>query len=356
MTLVLRNDEKMEKTIDVNTVYGKGKMYVTTNTIVIEINKKGIVFERSHTEIASIEALDKKKIKITWPEGHQLFDFTFKTNDAQTHVKEIAENHKYDDNFPDLVGINTVILSEKDQKLIVEKRLELSKQNMAISKKLLDEANLKVNMIASNDPDKSEKILTETEKTSKLHNYFTMWEEYHKVIPQIIMNRSKKIPSEIPNQSCWNDCWYDKDSDCFVTLNDFLNVDWFNDFEEVKKFNSSNNVPNAHAIPYGFVWFVHGYPILSPEAAADLNVPRLYLPTLTDEMIKDEMISKKFGIDIETVGDALPVKIKPTINYKVSDGSKLILTNGDRYKLTRKETLFFLNRNMIPQEEKQFLP
>ena len=45
MTLVLRNDEKIKNQLEINSVYGKGTLYVTTNAIVVEINKKGIVDE-----------------------------------------------------------------------------------------------------------------------------------------------------------------------------------------------------------------------------------------------------------------------------------------------------------------------
>ena len=36
MTLVLRNEEKIENQLEINSTYGKGIMYVTTNAIVLE--------------------------------------------------------------------------------------------------------------------------------------------------------------------------------------------------------------------------------------------------------------------------------------------------------------------------------
>lgn len=61
MTLVLRNQEKIENQFEINSTYGKGTMYVTTNAIVLEQKSKGIFFERLHSQIASIEATDKEK-------------------------------------------------------------------------------------------------------------------------------------------------------------------------------------------------------------------------------------------------------------------------------------------------------
>ena len=42
MTLVLRNEEKIENQLEINSSYGKGIMYVTTNAIVLEQKNKGI--------------------------------------------------------------------------------------------------------------------------------------------------------------------------------------------------------------------------------------------------------------------------------------------------------------------------
>lgn len=355
MTLVLRNEEKIENQLEINSVYGKGILYVTTNAVVAEINKKGIVFERLHNQIALVEATEKKKIKITWPEGRQLFDFTFKVNDAQKHVKEIVEQHNYEDNFPDLMGVNSIMLSEKEQKEIVEKRTKNAKENIDLFKKQLDEANLKLNMIASDDPDKANKILKAAEQTKKIHDILEMWTQYKKDIPNIIMNRSKKIPKEILDYRCWNDCWFDIKSDCFVTFNKILDVDWFDEIELIKKFQEKNTVPNIYAIPYDFIEYNNGYPVYRYKNKEN-EMLTVLLSTMTDEMLNDDLISKKIGLDIDTVGDGYPVEIKKSLVYKVSSGSKLILKNGQKSNLTRKETVFFLNRKMISKEQIELLP
>ncbi len=65
MTLVLRDNEKIEKEIKINTIHGKGILYITNKSIVIVIDKKGLLFERLHTQMASIITTEKNKIKLT---------------------------------------------------------------------------------------------------------------------------------------------------------------------------------------------------------------------------------------------------------------------------------------------------
>jgi len=126
MTLVLKPGENLEKSHKIDSVYGKGKMYVTNNSIILIQDKKGIFFERLHTQIASIEATDKKRLKITWPENHQLHDFTFKIDNAVLQVSDILHMHNYDDNFPDMMGVTHVMYSNGDNKKIHSKRLYIS--------------------------------------------------------------------------------------------------------------------------------------------------------------------------------------------------------------------------------------
>ena len=333
--------------------YGKGIMYVTTNAIILEQKSKGIFFERLHSQIASVEATDKKHIKISWPEGRQMFDYTFKIKDAKERVKEIVEKHNYEDNFPDLMGVNSVVLTEKEQKEIIEKRLENTEKNISKIQKQLDEANLKLNMIASDDPDKANKILEAADETKKIHDILEMWTQYKKDISNIVMNRSKKISKDIPNYKCWNDCWFDNESKCFITFNKFWSKDDYKEFEGPKKFYETNTIPNAYAIPGELIRFTHGYPACI--LFFDKNDLRDGLiPSITDEMLNDEIISKKFGLDKDVNYPTLMKK--GTLTYNTSPGSKLILKNSVKYRFTRKETIFFLNRKMIPENEIPLLP
>ena len=106
MTLVLQKDEEIEKSLLIDSIQGKGILYITNKSLVVLIDKEGILFERLHTQMYSITAIDKRRVKIVWVETNDtLFDFTFKTKEpnAIQHIKDILSNHDYTDNFPNIV-------------------------------------------------------------------------------------------------------------------------------------------------------------------------------------------------------------------------------------------------------------
>jgi len=102
MTLVLRDNEKIEKEIKINTIHGKGILYITNTSIILIIDKKGILFERLHTQITSIISTRKNKIKLVWTENGNMFDFTFRVNNANIVVYDILIHHSYYDVFSNI--------------------------------------------------------------------------------------------------------------------------------------------------------------------------------------------------------------------------------------------------------------
>jgi len=99
MTIVLQDSEKVEKNIKINTIHGNGILYITNTSIIIVIDKKGILFERLHTQMTSIKAIKRKKIKLTWVENGNMFDFTFRIDKAPYIVNDILAHHSYDNFF-----------------------------------------------------------------------------------------------------------------------------------------------------------------------------------------------------------------------------------------------------------------
>lgn len=356
MTLFVQQGEKINQELRIKSTYGKGTMYVTNLAVNIEIDKKGIVFERLHTQIASIEALSKNKLKITWPEGRQLHSFEFKLDNAQQVAKEMVENNDYEKNFPDLMGVTSVELSDKDKKKIIESRLDIAESMIESTQSSLDQANLNLNMIASNDPDKQKKILESAEITKAIHDKLEMWQKFKDDVSIVFMNRSKKIPKEIDNSNCWNDCWLDIDTKCYVTFNNALDTKAFDEHEEVIKFKEKNMIPNVYPVPFQFVWFSHGYPMIAPFIAEHFDKPPFYLPTMTDSMLNDKMIGDKFGFDdVQGVGGIIAKKIPPKAIYTLSKGSLLILKNGQRFNFSLKETMYAKQRNILSKEEQVLL-
>jgi len=102
MTLVLKDNENLEKSVNIKTVHGNGILYITNTSIVIIIDKKGILFERLHTQMTSIKTTKKNRIKLMWYENNDLFDFTFRIDNAQNIVNDILKHHSYNDIFSDI--------------------------------------------------------------------------------------------------------------------------------------------------------------------------------------------------------------------------------------------------------------
>lgn len=99
MTLVLKDNENFEKSTKIKTIHGNGILYVTNTSIILVIDKKGILFERLHTQITSIISASKNKIKLTWSENGNMFDFTFRIDNADIIVTDILTQHNYNNMF-----------------------------------------------------------------------------------------------------------------------------------------------------------------------------------------------------------------------------------------------------------------
>ncbi len=73
-----------------------------------------------------------------------------------------------------------------------------------------------------------------------------------------------------------------------------------------------------------------------------------YLPTFTDEMLNDKIISEKHGVGIDMINESY-VSCESYITYQTSKGSKLTLDDGTKSKYTQKETTFLTERKRIPK-------
>ncbi len=351
MTLVLRDNEKIEREIKINTIHGKGILYITNTSVVIVIDKKGLLFERLHTQMASIEVTERNKIKLTWPENNILFDFTFRVNNAQHIVNDILTHHSYDDNFPDITGASHIMYVDNDIKKIIELRLQYAERNILLISKEIKTAETNVSMVSNTVDKTDEKILYAVSEKTKLEVILKNWNQYISDIPNIHFNRSKKIPQDTPNHLCWNDVYHDTEHKCYVTFNDYWNSNFFKDEEIVREFSAQNTIPNCYCIPDKFVTYKNGYPVLIKESLEKLGLAKMpYLPTFTDEMLNDKIISEKYGVEVDMVNE-LPVLCESHITYQTSKGSKITLDDGVKSKYTQKETTFLIERKAIPKED-----
>jgi len=351
MTLVLRDNEKIERKIKVSTIHGKGILYITNTSIAIVIDKKGLLFERLHTQMASIVSSEKNRIKLTWPENSNLFDFTFRVNGAQNIINDILIHHSYDDNFPDITGASHIIYGDGDIKKIIEFRIKHAEQNISSVFRKIKIAEANVSMISNSVDKTDEKILEAVSEKTKLEVVLKNWNQYMIDIPNIHFNRSKKIPMDVPNHLCWNDVYHSTEHKCHVTFNDYWNRNFFKDEELVIEFSTQNTIPNCYAIPEKFITYKNGYPVLIKKSLEKLGLTKMpYLPTFTDEMLNDKIISEKYGVEVDMVNES-PVFCESHITYQTSKGSKLTLNDTIKSKYTQKETTFLRERKVIPKED-----
>ena len=132
-----------------------------------------------------------------------------------------------------------------------------------------------------------------------------MWVKYRDDIYSIKINRHGNIPQTIPNHSCWFDCWYDEKTECYISFNfNFLKTYTFDNHESVIQYKKQNILPNICVIPEEYVEFVNGYPAISQKYVSELfsqniendDLPSIIIPSMTDEMLNDEIMSKWHGV------------------------------------------------------------
>lgn len=369
MTLVLTVDEKNHNVLKLqcDSIYGKGFMYVTKTSFILEATNKNLIyFQRLHTQIASLKALSNQKVEICWVENGNLQKFVFRLSGALSHIKLIAEEQNYENNFLDLLGNNITIISEKEKQRIIEKRLSFCKKKIAKYNSLLADVNKRISSLDKDSTDYTKKSTDKLQNLTDIQKTLDMWNQYNNDIYKIEINRHPNIPTEIPNHLCWFDCWYDEKIELYITFNyTFLKPYSFDTHESIKKFNKETKIPNVCAIPKEFVGFVHGYPAIMEKYVQELfsnnvkkgETPSIIIPNMTDEMLNDDLISQWHGISIqqnlETESyDTIPV----CIYYYTNKGSRIILTNSIRCRYSQKERVFLEYRNAFPEKHRPFLP
>jgi len=370
MTLVLTTDEKNNDIIklECDSIFGRGSMYVTKTSFVLESDNNNLIyFQRLHTQIYSLKALSNQKAEITWVEDGDIQKFAFRLPDALSHVKQIVEEQNYENNFIDLLANNITNISDKEKTRITEKRLSFCKKNITQYKSLLTKANDNISSLDENDNNFNQNSSDGLQNLTDTNKTLSMWNQYRNDIYKTEINRHINIPAEIPNHLCWFDCWYDDKTQCYITFNTkFLEPYSFDTIDEsVKKFNNETTIPNVCAIPKKYVEFVNGYPAIKSKYVKELfsdktkqgETPSIIIPSMTDEMLNDDLISKWHGISIQ---QDLEIESYPqipvSVYYYTSKGSRIILTNKIRCRYSQKERVFLEHRDVFPEKHKPFLP
>jgi len=167
MVLVYNNEEKKHDItqLECDSIYGKGYLYITKTFFVLEATNKNLIyFEILHTQIISLKALSNNKVEIRWIENGILQKFTFRLNDAFSHVKEIVEKYDYTSNFPDILGSDIIKISQREKQNIIDKRLLFCNKKINDYELLLSEANDRLSSIKEVDPNDTQNTIKESEK------------------------------------------------------------------------------------------------------------------------------------------------------------------------------------------------
>jgi len=153
----------------------------------------------------------------------------------------------------------------------------------------LSELEQNLDSIKDNHPGKQNarlEVLTEINKTRENIENTKKNLEYSKTIP---INRSDKVPANIPDHNVWNDCWYDKERKLFVTHNKyFIEIPDAGDRSHQTQYKKETGNKGIVALS-DKVEFRFGYPCVIQTNSKGQDV-WFMLPTLTDDMLTKEIV------------------------------------------------------------------
>jgi len=104
--------------------------------------------------------------------------------------------------------------------------------------------------------------------------------------------RSEKVPRDIPDHNVWNDCWYDKKRNLYVTYNEHFET--LNNARERKHQIQYTKETNDDGLVFKEegVKFFFGYPAVKIDYD-DGTYVNFLLPTMTDQMLTKEIVSAR---------------------------------------------------------------
>jgi len=283
MPIVMREGETLESRHGVSSKYGGGTFHVTNQALIVEIDRRGIVFHRFHNQVANMIANGRKKIKITWPEKLQIKEFEFKVKGgAAKLVQEIKAAHPYSLNYA-REGISHVALTKAEKIKIKDDRRKWAQKNYDAA----------VKQLRKHPDDKETKIDV------------NMWRLYlERDLDDATVNRSLHVPEDVPDHMVWNDCWIDQTGSggldwggkYMYTLNQYW-VSKVSQYAPIKG-SKTHDETGAYGIPMQYVKWYCGYPYVRGDAfERPIYKTGVIIPTMIDEMRKSRLEASRFLTD-----------------------------------------------------------
>ena len=296
MTVILQDGEQMETQHGISCRYGRGTLHVTNQRIMIEIEKRGLVFHRQHWQMSNIESRGRNKIKLEWPEQNgQMYDFEFDAGRKHKEiVQKIRRRHPYHANFS-RGGITRVIFNEKQRRDIRRKRSKW------VSKKLVKAEKKRTTIDAFGwwwrKGDTAAAAAAGMPALLRDHIWSDDAEMWRRTLldvqDDLKVARSSYVPKSVENYLCWNDCWLVEQSWPDKSYYHTLNYYWTSRRYKGARIKGGrfDEETGAYCIPAEHVRFYHGYPYVRGDAFENpLYRIGFFIPTILDEMADEEIV------------------------------------------------------------------
>jgi hypothetical protein len=225
--------EQIRETIPVQTKYGRCTLYFTNFAITLESASKGLVLELEHESVLSFQPIDKKSLRLIWSESNSTYELTINYEKPEYLTNKFKEIQNNHINSLKIAGIK--IEEHTTEQGIIKSEVELS--------------------------------------------------------------RFKKIPKEIPDDAIWNDCWYNKNLNLYITHNKF--------FKEIEQLRN-----RQHQINYQINTNDDGIVVFSDKVVTKFGIPAIkmpndgkmnwfLLPTMNEMLLNNDIKNARFYQDPE---------------------------------------------------------
>ena len=324
--IILHKGEILETTLDINCRLGRGTMYITNRQILIEIAGKGLVFSRMHEQMADIDHRKGAEIRLLWPENGKrcdLFLTVSKINgsriksNAVPHVviSHIRKNHDYRDNYPEMTP-SSITSSKSSAALSTSARgaVEMGPdlRRRVIRNKIL-RAQSKIDVLETRLVSERKRqmhtkrnLVATALVINHIRREITWRKKYIEEIrgARLLISRRIARHPAIPASTVeTNDCWFDEEYKVYCTLSKIWHTSVYHNIKHtwLKEKYGAMLENEITVIPSDNVVYIYGYPAEMQHNPSDDTLMYALLPTMTDEMLSDELVSRAYGLSTHTL-------------------------------------------------------
>lgn len=362
--IILHDGEVLETVLDIACRLGRGHLYITTAHVLIEIAGRGLVFCRQHAQMADITETKKKnstEIRLVWPEApaasakaphdsriYQRCDVTCTvsaldgspiTNAAEV-IQHLRRFHDYRDNYPNITGSggsrNAIEMGPDMRRRQIRERLRRTQGK-------IDVLRLRLNSERKRQMHTRRNIISNVRVINHIRREIAWRVKYMEDVRNIKFLISRRIARhpQIPVQYIeTNDCWFDTEYGCYCTLSAIWHESDYHkvDHNWLEKKYGAVLAKDITVIPAAHVVYQYGYPAEMQQNPSDGTLMYAFLPTMTDDMLTDEIVSRSYGLakhtnaedtgsGIKRAGRIIVEPVQPDFTYDTPMGRRLDTEN-----------------------------